>query len=211
MKISYAITVCNEFVEIQKLLLFLKENKRPQDEIVILFDQRNGDKEVIDWLIKFNKYPNIQTWRGYFEGDFADWKNQLTNYCCGDYIFQLDADELPHVNLITSLPEILKHNPKNEVFLVSRVNTVEGLTEEHINKWRWNVDKRGWVNFPDYQTRIWKKNEKIKWYGKVHERLIGYNTYTDLPPDEAYALHHPKTIDRQEKQNNLYEELQRNR
>ena len=39
MKISYAITVCNEFLEIQKLVPFLLDNKRQQDEIVILYDQ----------------------------------------------------------------------------------------------------------------------------------------------------------------------------
>ena len=63
MKISYAITVCNEFVEIQKLVNFLRENKRRQDEIVILFDQKNGDQEVANWLTKQSKYPNVQFWR----------------------------------------------------------------------------------------------------------------------------------------------------
>ena len=47
MKISYAITVCNEFIEIQRLLHFLLKHKRYQDEIVILFDKANGDIEEI--------------------------------------------------------------------------------------------------------------------------------------------------------------------
>ena len=208
MKISYAITVCNEFVEIQRLLNFLKENKRPQDEIVILYDQKNGREEIIQWLIKFNKLPNVQTWRGYFENNFAQWKNQLADYCSGDYIFQIDADEMPHPNLISILPDLLRNNPKNQVFLVPRVNTVEGLTEEHIKKWNWRVDKRGWVNFPDFQTRIWKKEGNIRWYGKVHERLVNFNTYTTLPEDEIYSLLHHKNIERQENQNNLYDTLQ---
>ena len=38
MKISYAVTVCNEFIEIQRLLTFLLERKRPQDEIVVQMD-----------------------------------------------------------------------------------------------------------------------------------------------------------------------------
>ena len=38
MKISYAITVCNEFYEIQRLVHFLLRTKRSQDNIVILFD-----------------------------------------------------------------------------------------------------------------------------------------------------------------------------
>jgi len=208
MKISYAITVCNEIIEIQKLVNFLRENKRTQDEIVILFDQKNGDQEVANWLTKQNKYPNVQFWRGFeFDGDFSNWKNLLTTYCAGDYIFQIDADEMPDWYLIQYLPEILEANPDNEVYLVPRVNTVEGLTQEHIQKWRWNVNENGWVNWPDYQWRIWKKKPAIKWKNKVHEVLDGYKTYSTLPAEPEFSLKHPKTIDKQEKQNSYYESI----
>ena len=207
MKISYAITVCNELVEIQKLVNLLKETKRSQDEIVILYDQKNGDEEIANWLTEMNKYPNIQFWRGFFDGHFADWKNKLTEYCTGDYIFQIDADEFPHKSLLTSLPVILESNPDNEVYLVPRVNTVEGLTNEHIQKWRWNVNEQGWVNWPDYQWRIWKNIPEIKWINKVHERLEGFKTYGPLPAKEELALYHPKQIERQEKQNAFYDTL----
>ena len=208
MIITYAVTVCNEFVEIQKLVDFLRENKRQQDEIVILFDQKNGNEEVATWLTKQSKYPNVQFWRGFFEGHFADWKNKLTEYCKGDYIFQIDADEFPHKTLIDNLPAILESNPDNEVYLVPRVNTVEGLTEEHKAKWGWKVDDKGWVNYPDYQWRIWKNKPEIKWKNKVHEVLEGFKTYAPLPAQEELSLYHPKEIARQEKQNNYYDSLQ---
>ena len=208
MKISYAITVCNEFLEIQKLVPFLLKNKRPQDEIVILFDQKNGDTELLSYLLKFNKLPNVQTWRGLdFKGHFADWKNKLTEYCEGDYIFQIDADELPNESLIQNLPIILESNPDNEVYLVPRVNTVEGLTSEHISKWRWNVNDKGWVNWPDYQWRIWKNKPEIQWKNKVHEVLDGHKSHAPLPAQEEFALYHPKDIKKQEKQNEYYEKL----
>jgi len=208
MKISYAITVCNEFLEIQRLVPFLLENKRIRDEIVILYDQKNGDPEVLNYLLKFNKLPNVQTWRGFeFDGHFANWKNKLTEYCSGDYIFQIDADEMPNETLLENLPLILEQNPDNEVYLVPRVNTVEGLTQEHIQKWRWNINEKGWVNWPDYQWRIWKKKPEIKWKNKVHEVLEGYKTYAPLHDTELLALYHPKTIERQEKQNEYYETL----
>ena len=207
MKISYAITVCNEFVEIQKLVNFLRENKRQQDEIVILYDQKNGNEEVATWLTKQNKYPNIQFWRGFFDGHFADWKNKLTEYCSGDYIFQIDADELPDWYLLQYLPEIIESNPDNEVYLVPRVNTVEGLTQEHIDRWFWKVNEKGWVNWPDYQWRIWKNKPEIKWVNKVHERLEGFKTYAPIPADEKLALYHPKDIKRQELQNAYYDTL----
>jgi len=208
MKISYAITVCNEFIEIQKLVNFLREKKRQQDEIVILYDQTNGDEEVANWLTKQNKYPNVQFWRGYFDGHFADWKNKLTEYCTGDYIFQIDADEIPSDKLIMLLPSVLEGNPDNEVFLVPRINTVKGLTQEHILKWNWKLNNVGWVNWPDYQWRIWKNKPEIKWVNKVHEKLDGFKTYAPLPADDdKFALHHPKTIERQERQNTYYNEL----
>ena len=207
MKISYAITVCNEIVEIQKLIPWLLENKRQQDEIVILFDQKNGSEEVDNWLTNQNKYPNLHFWRGFFEGHFADWKNKLTEYCDGDYIFQIDADEIPDKNLILYLPKVFESNPDNEVYLVPRVNTVTGLTQEHINKWRWNVNENGWVNWPDYQWRIWKNKPEIKWVNKVHEKLEGYKTYATLTAIPELALYHPKDIKRQERQNNYYNTL----
>mgnify|MGYP003657066120 FL=1 len=207
MKISYAITVCNEYDEIQRLIPLLLENKRKQDEIVVLFDQKNGDEKVAEYLTTFSKYPNFQFWRDYFEGHFADWKNKLTEYCGGDYIFQIDADEYPNKMMFIHLPAILETNPNNEVYLVPRVNTVEGLTQEHINKWGWKVDSNNRVNWPDYQWRVWKNKPEIKWINKVHEVLNGYKTYAALPEMEALALYHPKDIVRQEKQNDYYDTL----
>ena len=208
MKISYAITVCNEFVEIQNLVNLIRKNKRHQDEIVILYDQRNGEEEIATWLAKQSKYPNVQFWRGLdFNGHFANWKNKLTEYCSGDYIFQIDADEFPHDILIEQLPEILESNPDNEVYLVPRVNTVSGLTQEHISKWRWNVDEEDRVNWPDYQWRIWKNKPEIKWVNKVHEKLEGFKTYAPLPAIPEMSLFHPKDIVRQEKQNAFYDTL----
>jgi len=206
MKISYAITVCNEFVEIQRLLNFLKENKRPQDEVVILYDQKNGNEEIALWLQKFNKLPNIQFWRGFFENDFAEWKNKLNRYCKGDYIFQIDADEMPSLDLINSLPEILESNDVDLV-RVPRINTVEGLTEGHIRQWGWNINEKGWVNWPDYQWRIYKNDSRIRWWGHVHEKIRGHATFAELPMNESFSLYHPKTIDKQEKQNAYYNQL----
>jgi len=207
MKISYAITVCNEKKEVKRLVDLLLSGKRQQDEIVVLYDQKNGDEAVINMLTKLNKLPNFQVWRGFFDGHFADWKNKLTEYCDGDYIFQIDADEIPHKSLLTALPVILESNPDNEVYLVPRVNTVEGLTQEHIQKWRWNVNENGWVNWPDYQWRIWKNKPEIKWKNKVHEVLDGYKTYSTLPTEPEFSLKHPKDIERQEKQNAFYDTL----
>jgi len=207
MKISYAVTVCNEFVEIQSLVHFLLKYKRFKDEIVILFDSKNGDLEIENFLRSHSVNAEFAWHAKNFEGHYADHKNYLTKFCSGDYIFQIDADECPHESLITSLPTILESNPDNEVYLVPRVNTVEGLTLDHQLKWRWNVNDKGWVNWPDYQWRIWKNKPEIKWVNKVHEKLNGFKTYAPLPEQEQLSLYHPKTIERQEKQNAYYDTL----
>ena len=207
MKITYAITVCRELEEIKKLIPFLLKNKRKQDEIVTVFDQTNGDEKIAEFLTGYNKLPNVQFFRVYFEDDFSKHKNALIGFCNGDYIFQIDADECPNEEFIKDLPKIIEMNPDNEVYLVPRVNTVEGLTPDHITKWRWNINEKGWVNFPDYQWRIFKKSNKIRYKNKVHEVLNGYNSFSPLPADEAYCLYHHKQIDKQEQQNKYYETL----
>jgi glycosyltransferase involved in cell wall biosynthesis len=215
MKISYALTVCNEFLEIQRLITFLLENKRLQDEIVVQMDLNLDDlknqpeekNQVFAYLMKHQEQGHIRVVLYPLNSHFADFKNHLTAQCTGDYIFQIDADEYPSEDLIQALPEILELNPEMDIYLVPRVNTVEGLTPEHIAKWGWNVTDTGWVNWPDFQWRIWKNVPEIKWVNKVHERLDGFKTYTALPDVEYFALYHPKTIDKQEKQNSYYETL----
>jgi glycosyltransferase involved in cell wall biosynthesis len=206
MKISYAITVCNELEEVKRLVNFLLSNKREEDEIVVLLDHSNGKDEVYKYLLTLPE--EVQCYRDEFKGHFADWKNLLTSYCTGDYIFQIDADEMISEDLIKGLPFILEQNPETDMYLVPRVNTVEGLTQEHIQKWGWKLNEKGWVNFPDFQMRIYKNDSNIKWKNKVHEVLEGFKNYSAFPiEDEEFVIYHPKTIDRQEKQNNYYNTL----
>ena len=209
MKISYAITVCNELKEIQRLIGFLLENKRQEDEIVILFDSINGTSKVEDFLNHYTKNNfNWFTWSKYaFNGHFANMKNKLTEICKGNYIFQIDADELPPKYLVKNLWAILEMNRTVDVYRVPRINIVKGLTQEHIQKWRWRVDDKERVNFPDYQWRIYRNDPKIKWVNKVHEVLTGFEAMSELPPEEEYCLIHEKTIEKQEKQNKYYNTL----
>ena len=211
MKISYAIPVCNEHVELEKLLLFLTTHIDEDDEIVVQCDQGNTTPEVHRVLDTFKAPIGLKDPLKVIEfplnGHFSNFKNNLKEHCAGDWIFQIDADELPHESLITNLKELLKLNPTTEMFLVPRVNTVEGLTQEHVNKWRWNVNEKGWVNWPDYQTRIIQNGPKIKWQNKVHEQIIGISTKGALPTEEEWCLYHPKSIGRQEAQNKFYDTL----
>jgi len=206
--VTYAITVCNEINEITKLINFLHPRIQSDDEILIQYDEGGATEDVKGYLRIINDlHDNVNVIGFPLNKDFASYKNNLKNHAQGIFIFQIDADELPSEYLITNMHDLLEANKDIDLFFVPRVNTVEGLTQEHIQKWRWNVNEKGWVNWPDVQTRIYRRTSEIEWEGKVHERIKGYNTMTYLPLEEQFALYHPKDIQRQEKQNELYETI----
>jgi len=205
--ISFAITACNEHVELERLLDQLVTIIKPQDEIMVQLDNTSTD-EVKKVANKYNIGSKFEYHRIYFglNGDFASFKNNIKAHCTCDWIFFIDADEYLSDGLAENIHSVLDMNKGLvDLIAVPRINTVEGLTRNHIDKWRWFVDDNGWVNYPDYQTRICANKKEIKWANKVHERLIGWKTVANLP--EGYDLIHPKTIDRQEKQNDFYSTL----
>jgi len=203
MKISYSILTHNETDSLLKLVHFIMEHKDEEDEIVILDDYSDNKKtkEILDSAVSIYE---IKFEQRHLLKDYGGQKNHLKNMCSGDYIFNLDADELPNKWLIKNIKTILEANPTIDLFWIPRVNTVEGLTQEHIDKWGWQVNEKGWVNFPDYQGRIWRNRPNIMWKNPVHEVLTGYKEHTYLPQEEEFCFYHPKDIDRQEKQNEFY-------
>jgi len=203
MRISYAITAHNEHEELERLLNLLNNNIHDTDEVVIQLDT-TATEEVKNVCYK---YPTFTLIEFPLNKDFASFKNNLKSKCSGEWIFQIDADEYLDPWLIQTLDVILKQNQNTELFSVPRINTVKGLTQEHIKKWGWNVNEKGMVNFPDYQNRIIKNLPHIKWINKVHEKIIGHTSYGFFPLDEEYCILHHKTIQRQELQNELYESI----
>ena len=162
MKVSYSILTHNETDSLLKLIEFIVKHKDEEDEIVILDDYSDNEKtkEILDTMcsiyeIKFEQRHLLK--------DYASQKNHLKNMCSGDYIFNLDADELPHKSLMTNIKSILEANPTIDLYWVPRINMVEGIKQEHIDKWRWQVNEKGWINFPDYQGRIWRNRPNIMW------------------------------------------------
>jgi len=207
MKISYSMLTHNETDSLQALLDFLILHKDEEDEIVILddFSDNEETKKILDAYVSIH---DIKFEQRKLLKDYAGQKNHLKNMCTGDYIFNLDADELPTKFLVQNIKSIISENPTIDLFWVPRVNTVEGLTKKHIEQWRWNVNEKGWVNWPDYQGRIWKNRPNIWWINPVHEVLSGYKEHTFFPQEEDFCFYHPKTIDRQEKQNQFYTGIQ---
>ena len=206
MKISYSILTHNETYSLQNLINFLVKHKDEEDEIVILDDYSDNEK-TLAYLDVMCSIHEIKFEQRHLLKDYAGQKNHLTRMCKGDYIFNIDADEIPHRRIMNNLKPILEINPTVDLYYVPRVNTVDGLTQEHINHWRWNVNERGWINWPDWQGRIWRNRPNVRWEKPVHEMLVGFKEYTSLPQEEKFCFYHPKTIDRQEKQNEFYETI----
>lgn len=204
--ISYAITACNEHVELDRLLYFLVPLVRDEDEIVIQLDTTATEEVKQMALVKW-KYAFANKTKFRLNNDFASFKNNLSTICKGDFIFQIDADELPSKYLIENLPAILDSNLTVDVYAVPRINTVSGLLPEHINKWGWKINEMGYINFPDYQWRIYRNVPTITWVNKVHEKLTGHKAYCILPSVEHYCLSHHKNIERQVKQNDFYDTI----
>ena len=202
MKISYSILTHNETESLEKLLRFLVKWRQPQDEIVILDDYSDDEKtkQILDFYVSTH---DIVFEQRNLLNDFASQKNHLKSMCSGDYSFNLDADEMVSRWLMKNIHGILEENEIDLVYL-PRINTVDGLTQQHAQHWGWRVNEEGWVNFPDWQGRVFKNRPNIKWERPVHEMLVGFQTYAHLPTEKPFCMLHHKTIDKQEQQNKKY-------
>lgn len=205
MKISYGLTVCNEHEELLNLITYLKDRIDSEDEIVVVYDQNRVTNEVMNILDQYKNDVHSHPFN--FQQNFLENKNFMNSKCSGDYIFQIDADEIPEEFLVQNLKTVLELNPV-DLLISPRKNLVPGLTPEHIQKWGWIVNEQGWVNWPDCQKRIYKNDPSIKWSGhQVHGMVEGYKTYVELPLEEEWSIIHNKTIERQEKQNERYTKI----
>jgi len=201
MKISYGITVHNESEELERLLGKLLVGIDEQDEVVICVD--GNDEKVKSVIELYSIDSRVIHYDRKLEKDFSAQKNSVIEKSSGDYIFHIDADEYPHNTLLSQLKQILEINDV-DLLWIPRVNTIEGMEEHHIRKWGWRVTENKWVNYPDYQARVFRNRDDIRWTRPLHEYITGCDTYSHLPPHEALSLYHPKTIQRQEEQNLFY-------
>ena len=202
MKISYGITVHNESDELNKLLEMLLTRIDEEDEIVICVD--GDDKDIQSIIERHEQHKQIIAYKRKLDGNFSDQKNSVIEKSTGDYIFHIDADEYPHETLLEQLKQIIEMNDGVDLIWIPRVNTVEGMTQEDIEKWRWRVTENNWVNYPDYQSRVFRRDKSIRWKRPLHELIDGCKTYAHLPPHEELSLYHPKTMKKQEQQNLFY-------
>lgn len=206
--ISYTTSAFNEDRELDKLLNILSKTISEDDEVIIQLDSEkvtDSVRKVCD--VYKEKIPFMKVIEFPLNNDFSSFKNNLINHCSKPWIFNIDADEIPTDFLINNIHDVIRSNSDVEMFWVPRWNIVEGITKEHMIRWGWRYDEWGRVNWPDWQTRIYKNKKEIVWKNKVHERLTGFETYGFLPEEKDWCLFHNKTIERQETQNSYYNTL----
>ena len=167
MNISYGITVYNEADELNKLLEILVHKTDAEDEIIVCVDDTNGEDDAVrfvldSWTQQYAHTKMIKVYQRKLNKDFAAQKNSIIENSKGDYIFHIDADEYPNEILLQQLKQILEINDVDLVW-VPRVNTIEGMKDEHINRWGWRVTENKWVNYPDYQARVFRRDSEIRW------------------------------------------------
>lgn len=126
--------------------------------------------------------PRVNTVDGITEGDVLNWGWKIT---------KLDTQK--NTKKMDTTSEEYKYLKKLD-YIISEENG-----EVHYYK--------PIINWPDAQTRLYRRTSEIEWVGKVHEQIKGYNTLSVFPLEEIYSFYHPKEIDRQRKQNKFYEEL----
>lgn len=203
MKMSYLVTTHNEDVSLDKLFKVLQDNIDLGDEVIVLDDYSDNPKT----LEVFKKYDTFITkfLTHKLERNFSDHKNIGLKECTGEFVFNIDSDEYPSEVLLQNLKDILLLNPSIELYRVPRINIVDGMTQELVNRYGWRVNEKGWINFPDFQSRL-HKNEypRIKWDRPLHEHIIGFKVESQLPLEEEYCLYHVKSVEKQIKQNDFY-------
>lgn len=215
--ISYCTTVYNEKEYIKTLLSKLTKVVTTDEEIIVVQTYREEIETRENFFTEIQKIitdnPNIIYKTFHFEVSSVGWnsvKNYMNRLSTKRYIFNLDSDEDYPENAFNVIRDVVKNSNFDLVF-IPRVNTVDGLTDEDVQKWKWNLNEKKWINWPDYQPRLYKNDSKIIWGGGPHDGVLGAQSVGALEAIEELAIIHKKDIARQRMQNNLYDKILSNK
>lgn len=168
--ISLCMIVKNEEKFLSKCLDSVKDYV---DEIVIV-DTGSTDSTV-DIARKFTDKIYFHPW----EGHFSKHRNQSIGYATKDWIFILDADEVLEKECAQTVRESIQDKSIDSVYVVVK-NAFDGGAGEAVHN----------------SIRIFKNNGKIRYEGRVHNRIVGDESSKiypitilhegyNLPPEES--------------------------
>jgi len=177
--ISYCTTVYNEKEYIKTLLDKFKSILKTDEEIIVVQTHSNESEKQEAWYKEIkdivSSYPIIYGTHHFVKDDYDAFpllKNYMNSLATKKYIFNLDADEDYLEPSFDLLRDAIKNNDFDLLY-IPRINTVDGLTNDDIKRWNWNVNEFGWVNWPDYQPRLYKNAKNIIWTGGPHCGIVG--------------------------------------
>ena len=194
MKLSYAITVCNESRDLFSLVSFLLKVKDDEDEINILIDTKHVTENVKNVIKHFGN--KVVTCERDFDGNFSEHRNFHLSKCSGDYIFIIDPDEMPKEKLIKGIKKAVKDSGA-DLIMIPRINIHPGFTQEFLEKSTFKTNELDWVNWPDYICRVFPNKPSIKYCNDLHEVIVGYEKRVCLQADPSIAIWHIKSVEKQ--------------
>lgn len=212
MKISYLVCCHNEGRLLNGLIIQLANALDGNEDEIVMLDDFSTDAYTKSLLQDATKLPRTRVVQHALNGDFGTHKTFGSRQCAGDFIAQLDADERLSQPMMDNIHAVLEANPTIDLYRLPRVNIVHGATVDDARRWGWHLSTLpeygdapiiNW-NGGDYQSRIYRNDENIVWYKKLHETVGGAKIATMLPKEVDYAIIHEKTIDRQRAQNEFY-------
>lgn len=193
MKLTYTIQVCNESRELFSLLGFLTRVIDEEDEINVVVDTAHTTEKVERVLEHFSERINV--FRRPFDtfSENAQFHIEKAN---GEYIFGIDADEIPRESLIKNIKQIIEQTGA-EIIAVPRINIHPDITEEDAKEFGFNINEVGFINWPDYQMRVYKNCDYIKWTDELHTKLTGTDKVIGIKAIPQMSLWHIKSMDKQ--------------
>lgn len=206
--ISYLVTTKNTGIDLQILLNQLL--KYGQNNECIILDDYSDDSVTLSILEKLSNNSFFKVFKHKLDKNYSEHKNYGKSQCKGDYIFQIDDDEIPSETLLENLKDIIEVNGDVELFWLPRINDFKGVNQDHARRWGWRLteyENRLIVNWPDPQGRLFKNLPHIEWKRRLHEKVEGAKTYVHLPSVYEFSLHHNKTIEKQVETNNKYNQI----
>lgn len=193
MKLTYTIQVCNESRELFSLLNLLTRIIDDEDEINVIVDSTHTTDKV--GIVLDNFRDSVTT----FNRPFDSFKKNLDFHkekATGDYIFNIDADEMPQESLIKIIKKVIEETGA-EIIAVPRINIHPDITSEEAKEFGFNINEVGFINWPDFQTRVYKRCDHVYWTDELHTKLTGSDKAVAVKPLPSVALWHIKSMDKQ--------------
>lgn len=196
--VSFAILTHNETETLSRLLGSLADVPGTEVRIVDDFSEP-PTLAIIDGFVR--RYANIHLYQRALRKNFAAQRNFIAGKCLGRYIGRIDADETLPRYLIENLEKIVEDLEAGgfDAAMFPRINLLGEEADESFRKEfvaaydRFELNEKGWLNFPDYQIKLYRNTPSLKFRYIVHEILQGANRIYEFPAEEKYALMHHKS------------------